>query len=188
MVINEAMNQKVYDKLRHIHRVNRVLWTSVLSGMILLFIITFIFKYNGYISAVTLSANPQLENMMLLFTIGLLFLIFYLKRHYLVPRKLIDRAEKKEISYGTGDIADFKEEFGEDVSIIAKALILMRRYFMLVWSLANIVLLFGFIAFILAGQFQTFLIYVVVSLYSMFINFPSFALIEKCVAIVDEKY
>ena len=181
------MDQKVYDKLRHIHRVNRVLWTSVLSGMIFLFILTFIFKYYGYMSTATLRANPQLENLMLLFTIGLLFLIFYLKRHYLVPNKLTDRAEKKEVAYGTGDIADFKAEFGEDVSTIAKTLILMRRYFLLVWSIANIVLLCGFIAFILAGQFQTFLIYVVVSLYSMFINFPSFTLIEKCVAIIDEK-
>jgi len=104
----------------------------------------------------------------------------------LTPKKLIIRAAKKKMSYGTGDIADLVTEFGDDAVQLAKTLIIMRRYFMLVWSIANIILVFGFIAFILASQFQTFLIYSVVSIYSTIINFPFFRLIENSAILLDE--
>lgn len=180
------MNLDFTQRLRKIHRVNRVLWLSVLAGMLVLIVVALLLKYSGIVTGALLQGNPQFDNLMLMLTVGLLFLIFFLKRNYLIPKKLISRATKKNISFGAGDIADLVIEFGDEAVQLAKTLIIMRRYFMLVWSIANIILVFGFIAFILASQFQTFLIYSVISLYSMGINFPFFSLIENSVILLDE--
>ncbi len=178
------MNQEFYNKLRHIHRVNRVLWTALLSGMSILVLTAVLFKFGGFFQTVSPTVDSKADNVILLVTLALLFTVFYLKRHYLIPAKMVARAHKKEISYGSGDIADFVAEFGDKASVIARTLIIMRRYFMLVWSVANVILLLGFIVFIAAGQFQTFLIYTVISAYSMIINFPSFKIIEQCMAVL----
>lgn len=179
------MNQEFYNTLRQIHRANRVLWMSLFSGMSILVITALIFKLGGLFQAQTPSLDSKTDNVILLFTLALLFTVFYLKRHYLVPAKMVARAQKKELSYGSGDIADFYAAFGENTATLSKTLIIMRRYFMLVWSIANVILLLGFIVFITAGQFQTFLIYAVISAYSMSINFPSFKIIEQCASLLE---
>jgi len=180
------MKQEFYTKLRQIHRVNRVLWMSLLSGMGILVLTAILFKFGGFFQTSVPSVDSKLDNAILIFTLALLFTVFYLKRHYLIPAKMVARAQKKEISVGGGDIAAFITEFGENAMTIAKTLVIMRRYFMLVWSIANVILLLGFIVFIAAGQFQTFLIYAVISAYSMAINFPSFKIIEHCMSILEE--
>lgn len=178
-------NSVFQQKIRNIHRQNRVLWLSVLAGMIMLIIVTFLLRFNGVIGETMLSTRPRLENTLFLITVALLFLSFYLKRHYLVPAKMVERAAKKEIAFSAGEMGDLVETFGDEGKMIAKVLILMRRYFMLVWSVANILLLFGFISYLLAGQFQTFLIYALIGLYSMVINFPAYSFIEKCLGLLN---
>jgi len=179
------VNPNYQQSLRHNHRINRVLWISVLAGMVVIFFVALAFRINGLIDSQIIQVNPKSDNLFLLITIGLLFLILYLKRHYLLPDKIVLRAKKKQNVEATGDLAEFSREFGNAVEPIVKALILLRRYYMLVWSVANLILLLGFIAFILAGQFQTFLVYTVVSFYSIVINFPSFKKIEAIVDILE---
>lgn len=181
------MTEAFQEKLRIIHRTNRVLWAAVLTGMIVLVLVSAFLKKLQLFSSPQIKIDPTLENIFLLIVVGLLFFVFYLKRHYLQGAKLIERARVKDVHVTTGDIADFVAQFGAQADLLAKALILMRRYFMLVWSTANIILLFGFFAFLLAGQFQTLLIYAVVSIYSMSINFPSFHLIESCRDLLAEE-
>ncbi len=173
------------QKIRNIHRQNRVLWISVLAGMIMLILVTLILRWNGSIGETALNIRPEMENTLFLVTVALLFLSFYLKRHYLVPQKMIERASKKEINITSVEMIDILDSFGNETKMVVKVLILMRRYFMLVWSVANILLLFGFISFLLAGQFQTFLIYALIGLYSLTINFPAFSFIEKCLGLMD---
>ncbi len=177
----------MYSKIRPIHRINRVLWLSVLAGMIVLIAVSFILFFSGRLTSAVVQNSGQMDNYLMLFTIALLLLIFYLKRTYLTPQSLVARARKKKVAFGTGDIADLVETFGEDSLVPAKVLIIMRRYFMLVWSIANLILLLGFTVAILTGNFQTFLIYAIVSLYTMSINFPSFTLIEACLSLIQSE-
>jgi len=180
------MKKEYYTKLREIHRVNRVLWMALLSGMGILVLTAALFRFGGLFETAVPTAGSRTDNIILVITLVLLFIVFYLKRHYLVPAKMVARARKKKGTESSGDIADFIAEFGEDAIVIARTLIIMRRYFMLVWSIANIILLLGFIVFIAAGQFQTFLIYAVISAYSMGINFPSYRIIEQCASLAEE--
>ncbi len=174
------MEPAFYSKLRLIHRVNRVLWLSVLAGMLVLIAVSLVFYFSGQLTSAVLQTPVRLDDYLMVLTVVLLLLIFYLKRTYLTPEALVRRAQNKQVAFGTGDIADLVNEFGEDSILPAKILIIMRRYFMLVWSIANVILLLGFTVAILTGHFQTFIIYSVVSLYTMSINFPAFTLIEQC--------
>lgn len=173
------------QKIRNVHRQNRVLWFSVLAGMIMLVLVTFILRMTSGLEQSNVMINPKMENFLFLLTLGLLLLIFYLKRHYLVPSKMVERAAKKNINISGAEMVDLVETFGDETRMIARVLILMRRYFMLVWSVANILLLFGFISYLLAGQFQTFLIYALIGFYSMIINFPAYSFIEKCLVLLN---
>ena len=173
---------KYQQSLRHIHRIDRVLWISVFSGMLVISVVALIFNYTGLLTGQLIQLDPQLDNALLVLTIGLLFLIFYLKRQFLVPEKIAKRAQRKNIVNITHDISSLKNEFGEKAELVKTALMLIRRYFMLVWSVANVILLLGFIVFMLAGQFQTFLIYAVVAFYSMIINFP---VLNKMLAVIE---
>lgn len=179
------MQEQISDRLRVIHRTNRVLWLSVLSGMVVLVLVTYILKQNELFSQSEILISNRAENLFLLLVVGLLFFVFYLKRHYLQATELVQRALTREVNLASSDIADLAQVPSDEADALARVLILMRRYFMLVWSTANIILLVGFVTYLLANQFQTFMIYAVVSFYSMSINFPSFRLIESCREMIN---
>ncbi len=180
------MRNEIRIQLQRIYRANRILYFSILAGMITLVVIAFIFNYSGFLQQQALVDAYTLDRILLMIVAALLLLGIYLKRVYLLPKKLISRAGKSHTKITTADIADLIRESGEEVNILAKALNMMRRYFMVIWSIANLVILLAFTGFILTGNFKIFLVYSVVSLYSIAINFPRFALIENCFYLSEE--
>ena len=174
------MNENYIVKLRKIHRVNLLIWGSILFGIIVLAVIAIVFKNLNIVTEPVIYNLRQLDNLMLLITIFLLFFIFYLKRNYLTPIKIIEQAEKKDLNLEQGDAAELVNEFGKEAEKLAKALILMRRYYIFVWVTAELIVLLGFLEYILALYFKGFLIYVIVGMFSLAINFPLFSKIERC--------
>jgi len=176
----------IYAKLRHIHRVNRILWASILGGMLVLGLVGFLFHYMKLIQ--WQAFIMQKVDQILFFTaIALLLLVFYIKRHYLQIPKLIQRAKVRPVNLAAGDAADLMEEFDANASLLVKTLMLMRRYYMVIWSIANLILIIGFIYFILSGLYKTFLLYLLIGLYVMLTNFPFFSLLERCyIRIYDQ--
>ena len=174
------MDENFRAKLRRILRIYQFLWGCILLGMIGLVILVFIFKNLGVFTEPAVSDVQMLDNVTFIIAILLVFLIFYLKRNYLSPKKMIERAENRDINIGSGEVANFVQEFGKEADLLAKILIIMRRYYMIIWSIADLIVLIGFLVYILGLQFQTFLIYSVIGLYSMAVNFPRFSIIERC--------
>jgi len=181
------MEETFRIQLRRIYRVNRVLYFAVLMGMVTLTLVAVLFYFGRLLPSRALVDIHSLDKVLLMLVLFLLLLVFYLKRTYLQPEKLIKRAEKKELNITAPDVTDFIQEFGIQAGILAKTLIIMRRYFMVVWSIANLALLLAFIGFILTSNFRLFLIYAVVGFYSIFINFPSFRLVERCFYLTEAK-
>jgi hypothetical protein len=56
---------------------------------------------------------------------------------------------------------------------------------MVIWSIANLIVMIGFIQYILALQFESFLIYSAVGIFSLAINFPKFTIIEILYLKID---
>ncbi len=177
----------MYAKLRHIHRVNRILWSSILGGMLVLGLVGVLFYYMKLIQWQPLSLH-NIDQILFFGAIVLVVLIFYIKRHYLELHKLIERARVRSVNLSASDAADFMEEFDANATLLVKTLMLMRRYYMVVWSIANLILIIGFIYFVISGLFRTFLMYLILSVYVMLTNFPFFSLIERCyIRIYDRK-
>jgi len=174
------MDENFRSKLRRIHRVNRLLWIAILAEILILSVIAVSLWYFNILTEPVLTNLKTFNDVSLIIVIILLFTIMYLKRTYLLPDKIIDRAGRKELHLESADVADFIQEFGKEANMIAGALIIMRRYFMLIWSIANLIVLIGFISFIVTMSLRNFMIYGIVGLYSLLINFPRFSIVENC--------
>ncbi len=167
------------ERVRKIHRVNRLLWLAVLSGMVVLTVVAIVFYQFRLVdwAPQTYRAYDQAVYLAVLF---FLFLIFYIKRHYLEPNKLVERVKNRQVVINIEDMADLLHEFGTDYDLLARMLILSRRYLMVIWSIANLILIIGFIYFLLTGFIKMYAIYALISFYSIAINFPAFSYIERC--------
>ena len=174
------MDENIRSKLRRIHRVNRLLWNAILIDIVIISVIAIILWYFNILSKPVFYNLKTFNDITLIIVIILLFMIMYLKRTYLQPVKIIDRANQKQLHIETPDVVDFVQEFGKEANVIAKALIIMRRYYMVIWSIANLIVLIGFVSFILSLYLNNFIIYGVVGLYSLLINFPRFSIVEDC--------
>jgi len=181
------MDEIFRSKLRRIHRVNRVLWSAIFADIIILIIIVSMFDNFDLLTEPVLYNMKIFNDVSLIIVVFFLFLIIYLKRTYLLPQKMIERAEKKDLHIEAADVKDFVQEFGTEVNILAKTLIIMRRYYMVIWSIANLIVLIAFISYILSLQMRSFLIYSVVGIFSLIINFPYFSIVERCYYKISNK-
>ncbi len=182
--MDEAFRQKV----RNLYRVNRLLWYAVLSGIITLLLVGFLLSYSNSITPESPTNHGALGNVLFILSVILLFIVFHMKRTYLDPQKLVWRAQKKTLQITSVDLADFISQFGEEADTMAKTLILLRRYYMVIWSIANLITLIGFIEFVVTGNLRILGIYGIVGLYSLLINFPSFRIIERCYQIIHDTF
>jgi heme A synthase len=180
------MSEEYQHKLRNIHRVNRIMWNSILVAILTMLAVVLVFHYNHFLT------KPQVENMSfvnnIFFALVVVFVLLgiYVKRTYLKPSVLIDRAAKRHLNITATDVLDFIEAFGKEADLLAKTLMMMRRYYMLIWSLANLVVMVGFIQYIIGVHLDNFLIMCVVGLYALAINFPRFSMIEICYYKIEE--
>ena len=172
------MEQEFRDKARRIYRLNRTLWVATIVGMLFLNLFVLIFNHYGIVSEPSVENIANFDNLIMGIILMLAILILYIKRNYLTPKKIVERAKKKDLSIVPDDVRDLLQEFGNEGNLMAKALIIMRRYYLLIWSVANLITILGFIDYIVALRFQSFWIYSIVAVYSMVINFPKFDTIE----------
>ena len=172
------MEQEFRDKVRRIYRLNRTLWIATIIGMGFLNLFVLLFNYFGIIMEPSVENVVNVDNLIMGVILMLAFLILYLKKTYLSPKKLIERAKIKDLSIVPDDVRDLLHEFGDEGNTMAKALIILRRYHMVIWSIANLITILAFIDYIVALRFQSFWIYSAVAIYSMVINFPRFDKIE----------
>lgn len=179
------MEPEFRQKVRNIYRVNRILWIGITAGVIMIMVVGFILYSFGSITPVVSTENSNLGTIFLIVAMVLLYFVFHMKRNYLAPKKLVWRAKTKNIQISSVDMADFIAQWGTTADTMAKTLILIRIYYMVIWFLADMIALLGFIEFVVTGEIRTLVIYGIVSLYSLFINFPSFGIIERCYNIIN---
>lgn len=181
------MEDEFRQKVRNLYRVNRLLWYSVTGGVLTLLVVGYLLHFFGSITPTATAGKNGLGTIVLIVAMVLLYIIFHMKRTYLDPKKLVWRARKKTLEITSVDLADFIAQFGTNADTMAKTLILLRRYYMVIWSIANLITLLGFVEFVVTGEIRVLAIYGIVSLYSLAINFPSFGIIERCYNIINSE-
>jgi len=173
------MEKNIRDNLRRIHRVNRTLWLSILSGVLILVVISLFFYWGNILDMAVVRPQYLVDQILLFLVFALLLLIMYVKRNYLQLNKIIERAQRRDLSITSSDVTDLVSTFGKETNLLAKALIIMRRYYMVIWSAADLIVIIGFIQYILTMTFKSFAIYTAAGILSLIINFPRFTIIER---------
>lgn len=174
-----AMDESTKKHLQAFNRISQILWGAIFAGVCVLMVVAYMIQMQGYLTEAVFTNESGMKNLIMLITIALLFLIIVLKRSFLIPEKIIDRAGKQTQVITGGDLAVLIHEHSLKGDLLAKSILLLRRYQLIIWSIAEAIVVIGFVVFILTLQFRTFIMYSVIGLYSLAINFPSFSLPER---------
>lgn len=149
------------------HKTNMTLWGAVVSSVIILSIVVFLMDTNGDLEPV--SGAAQLGQAFFIAAILLAAGILFLKRTIFSPGQLIKKLHVLPA-------ADRESE------LLRK----LRRNYLVIWAMAELICFIGFFYFIVIGDLQNYLIFAIVSLYSLMINMPREGLIYQCLELLKE--
>ena len=149
------------------HKTNMTLWGAVVSGIVILSVIVFMIDSNGDLEPVTGAA--QLGQTFFISAIILAAGILFLKRSILSPNRLIKKLHVLPVTERESEL--YKK---------------LRRNYLIIWAMAELICFIGFFYFIVMGDVQNYLIFAVVSIYSLMINMPREGLIYQCLELLKE--
>ena len=160
------MNNNLPD-LKVFHRSLMLIWVAIISGVVIITFLAFTMQ-----SMNVMTATPQAEainQVLFLVAVALAFAILFFKRSLFLPEKIVSTLPEKS-------------------SIVKTELVLMRlrRNYITVWALGEAIALIGFVDYVFTGNSQYFLVYTVVSIYSVLVNMPRLVIAEKCFELIEE--
>ena len=149
------------QSLQNFHRINLILWAAIISFIVILSIVTLILDAADTIQPIEGAA--QISQIIFFLAVALAFSILIFKRSLFMPAKILNKL---------GEIPDEEKKY--------ICLNRLRVYYVIVWAMGEAICVLGFVNYILTVDSQNFLIFAVVSLYSVLINMPRLSLLEKC--------
>lgn len=168
------MNTSVKNELLEFHQKNRITWFAILAGMLTLVILVVVFHTMDLFRA-PLTSKLGMYNQLFLFVVfALAFLIIILKRIFFAPSQLVSAARRKAHRQKVEDDAEGRRQ------ILRFALQRIRVFSLILWVLADLIVLVGFFSYLFLLSLQSFMIYAIVGLYSLAINYPRTGLLESC--------
>ena len=156
------------EEITAAHKKNFLIWTSVLVGMLILVTVVYFLHSSAVFEPVADSRSYG----QIFFIVAIIFAsaILILKRSILLPEKVVTRLSKENVPE-------------KPVGLLLSRI---RFNFLIIWTLAEAILLTGFINYILTADFNNFMILAVVALYSLVINIPRENTLHRAVALLEE--
>ena len=148
-------------------RNNFVIWVSIVLGMGVMCIVTFALYISQTFTPI--QEVTQIKNVLFLMAIILAVGILFLKRSFFATHTIVDKIRTSTI--------ENHEHF---------LLRRLRKNYIILWILGEMILILGFIEFVLIADFNSFLIYAVVGLYAVLINFPRKTLVAKSLELLSQ--
>lgn len=151
--------------MQSFHKTNMTLWGAVLSGVIILSAVVYYLH-----SSETMTAIPDSQDVAQIIFIAAVVLaigILFLKRSALSPAKVVQNA---------------KEASNPEVYVMNK----IKRNYIIIWGIGELICLLGFFNFIMLADIQNYLIFAVVSIYSLLVNMPREALLIQSLDMLKE--
>jgi hypothetical protein len=161
MISNNSLNTSSF------HRMNMIIWDSILAGIAIITIFVYILDQIR-ISRI-IETGLFFHNIPFLTAIALAFIILILKRSIFLPANIVHRVMRE--------------------NSLNRELLLMnriRRNYIIVWSLGELICIAGFIDFLMFLRFKSFLVYLIVSVYSILINIPKLSKLEKSLELLNK--
>ena len=153
--------------MQNFHKTNMTLWGAILVGVIILSMVVYYLHSSESVTA--LPESQDVAQVMFFAAVILAIGILFLKRSVLAPAKIVKSAK------------NLSEESAEQF-VISK----IRRNYVIIWAMAELICLLGFFNYIMLADIQNYLIFAVVSIYSLLINMPREALIIQSLEMLKE--
>lgn len=172
------MDESTESGLKKILIKFRYTWIVVFTGMAAIIVLTTVLYYFQIIDLTPVVDISNAEKITLAIILIIILAVFFIKRSYLIVSKIIEKSKKYRDKINKDDFL-FLSGQNEKDNIFAASIMYVNRLYLLVWFLADLVVLTAFVNFILVPVIKNFYIYSFVGLYSLIINFPSFKLYKK---------
>ena len=150
------------QRIKEFHRSNVIIWVAIITGIIILTVVTYII--DGMRMFDPLNNAAQINQIIFFIAVVAAFAILFLKRTFFLPEKIINKLD------GSSPDERINQVFNQ-----------IKKNYIIVWGLGEFICLIGFVNYILTTDFNYFLVFAVVSLYSILINMPRIALPINCI-------
>ncbi len=150
------------------YKTNLIIWLAIIVGMIMLIVATYFFDQNNIFQP--LAESVELKNVLFALILISALAVLLLKRSFLDFDKVyskIDSAnnqEKKSIYFNK-----------------------LRTNYIIIWAISESIIIIGFVEYVLICDYQSFLLYAVIGLYAIAVNFPKKSIFEKHLVLFAEK-
>ncbi len=163
------MRKKMQDEqlIKEFHRTNVIIWIGIIVTVVVLGIIIFIIDDMNIFQPISNAA--QINQIIFFIAVVIAFAILFLKRSFFLPEKIISKIPEKPIP--------------EKINL---CLVQIRKNYIIVWGLGEAIVVLGFVNYILTVDFQYFLVFSIVGVYSILINIPRIVLATNCVERIRE--
>lgn len=153
---------------KYYYKTNLIIWGSIIIGMLMLIGITYYLDLNTVFEPFEYAL--EVKNILFIFILISALAVLFLKRSFLDFDKIYSK------------VKDIKKEEIETVFFNK-----LKINYIIIWAIAESIIVFGFIEYILLSDFKSFMIYAAIGLYAIGINFPKKSLFEKHMELLSEK-
>jgi hypothetical protein len=163
--------------MQNFHKTNMTLWGAVLGGVIILSLVVYYLHSSALVTP--LPESQDVAQLMFYAAVILAIGILFLKRSVLAPAKTINKvlAPAKTINKAKKLAEEQVEQF-----VMNK----IRRNYIIIWAMAELICLIGFFNYMMLADIQNYLIFAIVSIYSLLINMPREALVIQSLKMLKE--
>ena len=155
------------SNVEQFYKTNVMIWGAIMIGMVILVVITYFLDQTGTFQSVP--ETLEFKNIFFALILIVALAVLFLKRSYFDFDKIYSKIQ--------ANVQDIK------VAYLSK----LRINYVIIWALSEAIIMFGFVEYVLVGDFQSFLLYAVVGLYAILINYPKRSLFDKHLQQLAEK-
>ncbi len=153
--------------MQKFHKSNMILWGAITSGLVILTAVVYYLDTTSAIAPVQDSQDTA--QLMFVAAVVLAIVILVLKRSVLAPAKIVQHARGLP-------------EDQAKIFVMSR----LKKNYIIIWALAELICLLGFFNYMLLSDFQNYLIFAIVSIYSMLVNMPREALLFQSLDLLKE--
>lgn len=150
------------------YKTNLIIWSSIIFGMLVLIGTTYYIDQSNIFEPI--EYNFEVKNILFILILISALAILFFKRSLLDFQKVYSKVlganalEKKSIFFSK-----------------------IRTNYIIVWAMAESIIIIGFVEYILLCDFQSFILYSIIGLYAIGINFPRKSFFDKYLQLLEEK-
>ena len=150
------------------YKTNMIIWLAIIIGMIMLIGITYFIDQANTFQPI--AESLEVKNVLFALILISALAVLFLKRSLLDFGKIYSKMESL-------NSAEKKSAFFNK----------LRANYIIIWAISELIIVIGFVEYVLICDYKSFLLYAIIGLYAIAVNFPKKSLFEKHLQLLAEK-